>query len=117
METLVKTTRENADLKRPQALLLFAKIAVVAFALFLCAYGTWVYLPIHRLMALISLIVLLPRFGWVLPTTISGVLFSLSMPKHVNWNPSYDVATIAVLTTGAFLTGCVFDCIANRSHE
>ncbi len=72
------------------------------------------YLPIYRLFAVISIIVLLPKFGWVIPTTIHGLLISLSFPKHVNWDPSDDFGTITALTTVAFVLGCMFDYLSNR---
>ena len=114
IEPAEQTNYSMAYHEHPRALLFFAKVAVAGYALYLCAYGTWIYIPIHRVMALFSVIVLLPKFGWVLPATLAGVLASLSLPKHVNWDPSDDFGTIATQTMIAFVLGCLFDWISNR---
>ena len=102
------TSGIQAD-KSSRALLFAAKIAVVAYAIYLCAYGTWLYIPIHRAIVAISILALLPLCGWGLPTTVAGVLFALGPYRLKHWYPVDDFGNIIFFGLCAFLTGCALD--------
>lgn len=99
------TEQTKTPVKHPRLLLLIAKVSVVAFAFHLCGGMHPVMMPLHRMLLFASLLALLPLFGWLVPTTIAGILMSLATP---------DVATMTILIAFAFAAGCILDWIANR---
>jgi len=99
----------DKDREHPRPLLLFTKLTIVGTALFYCSNQSPVTLPLFRVLAGISVIVLLPRFGWLVPITLASMLFSLPVHEPDNF------LTIGSVTAGGFVLGCVFDYLAKIS--
>jgi hypothetical protein len=102
--------------QHPRALLLFTKIAVVGFAASLAVGHSWPYVGLHRWLLAFALGALHPRFGWLVPMTLVGVLIGVALPfpGRANWDPSDDFGWISSLVVFGFIVGFVAERMAQR---